>query len=78
MYRDSPFGRCVHQEAEAEAEAEKLSRALTTIYPYRATSVKRGKRGPVDRASDSEYMNGCPAWVRARLVPQICVNFLCP
>ena len=20
MYRDSPFGRCVHQEAEAEAE----------------------------------------------------------
>ena len=37
-----------------------------------------GKRGAVDRASDSEYMNGCPAWVRARLVPQICVSFLCP
>ena len=30
------------------------------------------------RASDSEYMNDCPALVRARLVPQICVSFLCP
>ena len=38
----------------------------------------KGERGAVDRASDSEYMNGCPAWVRARLVPQICVSFLCP
>ena len=33
---------------------------------------QEGKRGAVDRASDSEYMNGCPAWVRARLVPQMC------
>ena len=26
MYRDSPFGRCVHQEAEAEAEEALSSR----------------------------------------------------
>ena len=37
-----------------------------------------GKRGAVDRASDSKYMNDCPAWVRARMVPKLCVSFLCP
>ena len=51
----------------------------STTFCY--TSESRGKRGTVDRASDSEYSeyrNGCPAWVRARLVSQICVSFLCP
>ena len=50
----------------------------TSISPKKFTCHARGKHGAVDRASDSEYMNGCPAWVRARLVPQICVSFLCP
>ena len=34
MYRDSPFGRCVHQEAEAEAEAgstRQLFQFLTNV-----------------------------------------------
>ena len=29
-----------------------------------------GKRGAMDRASDSEYMNDSPAWVRVQLVPE--------
>ena len=31
MYRDSPFGRCVHQEAEAEAEAEASYRPAAAL-----------------------------------------------
>ena len=38
----------------------------------------RGKRGAMDRASDSEYMNDSPAWVRATVVPKFVWCFLCP
>ena len=40
--------------------------------------TRNWKRGAVDRASDSEYMNDCPAGVRVRLVQKICVSFLYP
>ena len=61
-----------------EDSVEYTSNQVHFFHFFSPNLLLRGKRGAVDRASDSEYMNGCPAWVRARLVPQICVSFLCP
>ena len=41
-------------------------------------SLRRGQRGAMDRASDYEYMNDSPAWVRATVVPNFCDTSCAP
>ena len=40
MYRDSPIGRCVHQEAEAEAEAEGIVLRQVRAFGYTKLCVQ--------------------------------------